>query len=397
MDTTISNTLHSAGHKSAYDAACKQLLSERIILAWILKHCVKEYRHCDVTDIANRYIEGDPQVSELTLLPNASSSSKIHGIGNEDASLQEGTVTYDIRFLASVPSFDEKITMIINLEAQNDFYPGYPLIKRALYYCCRMISSQYGTEFTGSQYGRLRKVYSIWVCTNPPAARQNSITTYSIQETPVIGQVQETPDFYDLISVVMVCLEKQAESEETRHTNDTAVHTAQPQSSPLLGLLNTLLSSKMDYQQKARILQDDYHIPMAQGLTEEVTHMTHIVDEIGMRYAKKAYAEGTAYGLTKGIAQGRTEGIAQGRTEGIAQGRTEGIAQGRTEGLTEGITQGTQMTLTDSIRNLMTALQFSTKQAMDILQVPEADRPLYEELLQKRELELASNESDTAQ
>ena len=125
--------------------------------------------------------------------------------------------------------------------------------------------------------------------------------------------------------------------------------------------------------------------------------MTHIVDEIGMRYAKKAYAEGTAYGLTKGIAQGRTEGIAQGRTEGIAQGRTEGIAQGRTEGLTEGITQGTQMTLTDSIRNLMTALQFSTKQAMDILQVPEADRPLYEELLQKRELELASNESDTAQ
>ena len=113
--------------------------------------------------------------------------------------------------------------------------------------------------------------------------------------------------------------------------------------------------------------------------------MTHIVDEIGMRYAKKAYAEGTAYGLTKGIAQGRTEGIAQGRTEGIAQGRTEGI------------TQGTQTTLTDSIRNLMTALQFSTKQAMDILQVPEADRPLYEELLQKRELELASNESDTAQ
>ena len=223
------------------------------------------------------------------------------------------------------------------------------------------------------------------------------LSFYSIQETPVIGQVQETPDFYDLISVVMVCLEKQAESEETRHTNDTAVHTAQPQSSPLLGLLNTLLSSKMDYQQKARILQDDYHIPMAQGLTEEVTHMTHIVDEIGMRYAKKAYAEGTAYGLTKGIAQGRTEGIAQGRTEGIAQGRTEGIAQGRTEGLTEGITQGTQTTLTDSIRNLMTALQFSTKQAMDILQVPEADRPLYEELLQKRELELASNESDTAQ
>ena len=33
----------------------------------------------------------------------------------------------------------------INLEAQNDFNPGYPLLKRAVYYCVRMISSQYGT------------------------------------------------------------------------------------------------------------------------------------------------------------------------------------------------------------------------------------------------------------
>ena len=142
---TIFDTLYSAGQKSAYNAACKQLLSERIILAWILKHCVKEFHDCDVSDIARQYIEGTPQVSKLPLLPNAS-SSKIHGIGNEDASLHEGTVTYDIRFLASLPSSEEKITMIINVEAQNNFYPGYPLIKRALYYCCRMISSQYGTE-----------------------------------------------------------------------------------------------------------------------------------------------------------------------------------------------------------------------------------------------------------
>ena len=348
---TIFDTLYSAGQKSAYNAACKQLLSERIILAWILKHCVKEFHDCDVSDIARQYIEGTPQASKLPLLPNAS-SSKIHGIGNEDASLHEGTVTYDIRFLASLPSSEEKITMIINVEAQNNFYPGYPLIKRALYYCCRMISSQYGTEFTGSQYGRLRKVYSIWICTNPPAARQNSITTYSIQETPLIGQVQEAPDFYDLISVVMVYLEKQNVSEATTHTNETAVHTARRESSPLLGLLNTLLSSKMDYQQKAQILQDDYEIPMVQDLTEEVTHMAHILHEIGLQYAEKAYAEGTA----------------------------------------QGIMQGTQTTLTNSIYNLMTTLHFSTKQAMDVLQVPEAERPLYEELLQKQAQELRSEE-----
>ena len=68
----------------------------------------------------------------------------ISGMDTEDKSVREGTVTYDIRFRAIVPDSEEQIALIINVEAQNDFYPGYPLIKRGIYYCCRMISSQYG-------------------------------------------------------------------------------------------------------------------------------------------------------------------------------------------------------------------------------------------------------------
>ena len=58
------------------------------------------------------------------------------------------------------------------MEAQNQFYPGYPLIKRGIYYCCRMVSSQYGTVFTSSHYEKIKKVYSIWICTNPPEYRK---------------------------------------------------------------------------------------------------------------------------------------------------------------------------------------------------------------------------------
>lgn len=82
--------------------------------------------------------------------------------------MTEGIVTYDIRFLATAPVSGELIRLIINIEAQNDFYPGYPLIKRGIYYCSRMISAQYGTEFTKSHYEDIKKVYSIWICMNPP-------------------------------------------------------------------------------------------------------------------------------------------------------------------------------------------------------------------------------------
>lgn len=98
-----------------------------------------------------------------------------------DYTIPEGTVTFDIRFMALAPKSGELISLIINLEAQNDFYPGYPLIKRGIYYLSRMISAQYGTEFSESHYENVKKVYSIWICTNPPKNRENSITSYSFK------------------------------------------------------------------------------------------------------------------------------------------------------------------------------------------------------------------------
>ena len=42
--------------KNAYDEACKRVLSERGIMAHILKACTEEFKDCDLQDIAQRYI-----------------------------------------------------------------------------------------------------------------------------------------------------------------------------------------------------------------------------------------------------------------------------------------------------------------------------------------------------
>ena len=70
-------------------------------------------------------------------------------------------------------------------------YPGYPWIKRGIYYCSRMIFSQYGTEFAESHYENIKKVYSIWICMNPPKSRENSITRYYIAKENLVGSVKE--------------------------------------------------------------------------------------------------------------------------------------------------------------------------------------------------------------
>ncbi|MCR2047786.1 hypothetical protein NSB25_10880 [Acetatifactor muris] len=116
-DTTIAKNIRVADEKASYDAACKRLLSEKIILAWIMKNCLEEYRDCDVEEIAEKYIEGTPQVGEVAVAPDESNRvSMIQGAGNEDTSLTEGSVTYDIRFLATAPVSGELIRLIINLD-----------------------------------------------------------------------------------------------------------------------------------------------------------------------------------------------------------------------------------------------------------------------------------------
>ena len=276
-DTTIAKNIRVADEKASYDAACKRLLSEKIILAWIMKNCLEEYRDCDVEEIAEKYIEGTPQVGEVAVAADETNRvSMIQGAGNEDTSLTEGTVTYDIRFFAIAPVSGELIRLIINIEAQNDFYPGYPLIKRGIYYCSRMISAQYGTEFTNSHYENIKKVYSIWICMNPPKSRENSITRYYIAEENLVGSVKERKADYDLMAAVMICLGKEGDS-----------------GTDLLKLLNVLLSTETGSQDKCQILEEDFHIRMTQTLESEVSLMCNL---------SKGVEE-------KGIEKGRQEGI----------------------------------------------------------------------------------------
>ena len=100
----------------------------------------------------------------------------------------------------------ERFGLIINVEAPNDFHPGYPIVKRGVYYCSRMISAQYGTILTDSHYEKLRKVYSIWICMSPPQTRKNTIIEYLLKEERIVGNVYEDLEHYDLISIILICL-----------------------------------------------------------------------------------------------------------------------------------------------------------------------------------------------
>ena len=147
-----------------------------------------------------------------------------------------------------------------------------------------MLSSQYGREFQNSEYAKLKKVYSIWVCTNPPKEYQNSIATYKIKEHLVIGGRPRDKKNYDLLATVMIGLGTPG----------------QENYEGICRFLGTLLSSEIQPEKKAEILQTEFNIKMSEEMRKDAEIMCNLSQEI----------------LQTGIEQGMEKGIKQGREEG---------------------------------------------------------------------------------
>lgn len=51
VENILAQDINAAGDKASYDAACKRLLANKVILAWIMKSCLEEYRDCNIQEI----------------------------------------------------------------------------------------------------------------------------------------------------------------------------------------------------------------------------------------------------------------------------------------------------------------------------------------------------------
>ena len=270
MKNELSRAMASADVKVRYDTQCKRVLSQKEILARILARTVKEFEGMSVEEIIP-CIEGTPEISSIPVDTGKTNDKELHakritGLSNEDAVPDEGAVYYDIRFYANIPKSQEVIRLIINLEAQKSYYPGYHIVTRGIFYGARMISAQLGTEFTHSKYNNIKKVYSIWLCMDAPQKVGNAIAKYSIQKQDLLPGIPDKPDAYDKISVVLITLNEKAETDDE-----------------LLRMLNLLFSEAIDYQKKKKELKEKYQLDISNQFGKEMHLMCNLSDLVEER------------------------------------------------------------------------------------------------------------------
>ena len=323
QDTYVNQVLRAAEQKRRNDKACKMVLKSRQVLAFILKEIIPEYQECSAKEIAERYIEPEEASLNTAVGAVAAALETVEGSDRECDEAGEATVYYDVRFRALLPDRSRaQIYLYFDIEAQNSYYPGYPLEKRVEYYLARMLSAQLTVVSKDTNYDILQKVYSIWICTGMdiPKKQKQTISSYFMQKKDVYGQAEIPKENYDLMTAYVIRL-GEGETEER-----------------LIGMLQTLFTEKLPATERLNRLEKMYGIAKTREFKEEVARMCSYSDYIEAR------------GMEQGMEQGMEKGIAQGMEKGMAQGIEKAKLEIALKMLRAGKTQEEVMEFTDLSR-----------------------------------------------
>lgn len=268
MDTDVKNAVQAADQEAQYDNEAKRLLSNKLILAHILVRTVDEFRGMNPKAVVP-LIEGEPQIGSVPVEPGLTNQSsgqgaqRVVGLNTESGEIHEGMIRFDIIFY--VRTRDGLSQIIVNVEAQKDSLTPYSILNRAIFYVCRMVSSQKERDFTSTNYDDIKRVFSIWICMNQ---EEDSINYVHLNNDSLLGSRQWSGKL-DMLNVVLVGLARQLPAQGEKHE--------------LHRLLGALFSEELSVDEKLNIMEKEYDIPTKGTISEGVNVMCNLSQGIRER------------------------------------------------------------------------------------------------------------------
>ena len=289
VDASIKKTVRASDKDAQYDEKAKKLLGHKIILAYILVNTIEEFREMNPKEVVN-YIEGEPYISVIPVdsgmtngkkkagdnprkeLEDTKTTEQVSRLNTENSEINEGMIRFDIIFYVRMK--DGLTQIIINVEAQKEEPRKYKIVNRAIFYICRIVSSQKGRDFVNSEYDDMKRVYSIWICMN---TRENSLNKIALKNENVFGQ-SRWKDKYDMIHIVTIRLSRKMD-EDRGHE--------------LHRFLGAIFAQELSFSEKEKNLVKEFGIKLEGDRKERLTNMCNLGEGI----------------WEQGIEQGKISGI----------------------------------------------------------------------------------------
>lgn len=265
MDASIKESVKASDKEAQYDEKAKKLLGHKIILAYILVNTVEEFQ----------------------------------GMNPEDV----------VKIIFYVRMKDGLTQIIVNIEAQKEEPGKYYILNRAIFYIGRIVSSQKGRDFVKSEYNKMKRVYSIWICMN---MKENSLTQIYLTKKNIIGSHDWKGDL-ELLNIIMIGIAENLPEKEENYG--------------LHRLLSVLLSSSLEAEEKLDIIEKEYDIPIEDGIREEVEEMCNLSQGI----KEKAFEGGYLMGQEEGRESGYAEAVCLMYESGLSIEQIAGIIKMSTD------------------------------------------------------------------
>ena len=268
--THLGNTIEAVDSaKTGYEKNVKEILADIQVLARIVKHTVAEADDLSISEIMSCIDCGSIRIGTVPMNPGLTNAERIDSYQTEDSIPNEGYVTYDIRFMMAVAS--AALEIIINIEAQrtSDFKKlGYHIENRIVFYLARLISSQKGINFVKSEYDKIKKVYSIWICMDA-ADDEDSISSISLKSECLFGKQCDFAEL-DKMCGMVIRIRNNENAAESRNR--------------LIAMLEDVLSTQ-DGESKKRKLEEKYDMKITtelEGRLDSMCNLSEVVEERGV-------------------------------------------------------------------------------------------------------------------
>ena len=194
-----------------------------------------------------------------------------------------------VRAVQGMEQYDESVkqvlahkiilaNILVNIEAQKDEPSSYYIQNRAVFYACRMVSSQKKRDFTGMNYNDIKKVYTIWICMNQ---KENSLNYLHLTNEKLMGKTA-IEKAGDLIHIILLGLAKNLPP----YTEKNKLHR----------LLGALFTNELTADEKISIIESEYNIEAKNELRKDVRKVSGLGESLVESAAEEAWEQGLELG-----------------------------------------------------------------------------------------------------
>ena len=243
------------------DTFAKRLFRRPELIAWLIKTCIPEFRKVEPSDIIDIWLsKADMRIGTDPVAQDVVRRS-VPAVGTEDKSATDGTVFYDFRTELALPeTLDNTSQLILNIEMQKDYKNWLVILKRVIYYLCRLISRQPGELMDGKEdYSRLCRVCSIWILPAVPKRLANRVLhLHQIMEDMSKGHVMPAGAMpVGLTDAWLLCLSDKHPPKREQNG---------------LWLMYVLLTKTITNTERMEILKTDFGIKITKELEDMYTY-----------------------------------------------------------------------------------------------------------------------------